>query len=79
MKKIIRLTESDLTNIIHKVVVESNKEEVTEIMTFTPHSLRLEARKLLYGLGIPQHDYVVDDTINMLKELVAKYGGSFIE
>jgi hypothetical protein len=76
MKKIVNLTQSDLTKIVNRVL---NETETTEMMAHTQKSLRHEAVFLLKNLGIKTEDETVSDVADMIKFIIQKYGGKVLD
>lgn len=76
MKKIVNLTQSDLTKIVNRVL---NETETTEMMAHTQKSLRHEAVFLLKNLGIKTEDETVSDVTDIIKFIIQKYGGKVLE
>lgn len=76
MKKIVNLTQSDLTKIVNRVL---NETETTEMMVHTQKSLRHEAVFLLKNLGIKTEDETVSDVADMIKFIIQKYGGKVLD
>ncbi len=76
MKRIIKLTESDVTRIVNKIITES---ETTEMMAHTQKSLRHEAVFLLKNLGLKTEDETVSDVTDIIKFIIQKYGGKVLD
>ncbi len=76
MKKIVNLTQSDLTKIVNRVL---NETETTEMMAHTQKSLRHEAVFLLKNLGIKTEDETVSDVADIIKFIIQKYGGKVLD
>jgi hypothetical protein len=72
MKKIIKVSETELIDVIKKVVNESYL--TTEARGHTQQGIRIEAITLLKSLGIKTDESTIEDVVDILKQIITNYG-----